>query len=149
MLAGESGYYQTCQTARFREGILHSQHPTPGLSEQMDPIKPKLTPNHAQLFNKQRHGPKPRVVGVIRVAGTQLVVEHHLTTLASRFFEWFKVIMSSTRTAVETEQWQPIWALLLADYPVPNLEIAKWNMTFTNWDNRTHGIKFSLGTPDK
>ena len=45
---------------------------------------------------------------------------------------------------METEQWQPIWALLLADDPVPNLEIAKWDMTFTNWDNRTHGIKFSL-----
>ena len=110
----------------------------------MDPIKPELTPDHAQFFNKQRHGPEPRIVRVIRVAGTQLVVKHNAPTLASRFFEWFKVIMSSTRTAVETEQWQPIWTLLLADYPVPNLEIAKWDMTFTNWDNRTHGIKFSL-----
>jgi hypothetical protein len=114
----------------------------------MDPIESKLTPNHAQFFNKQRYSPEPRVVGVIRVAGTQLVVEHHGTTFACRFFEWFQVVMSSTRTAVETEQWQPIWALLLADYPVPNLEIAKRNMTFANGDHRTHGIKFSLGTPD-
>ena len=48
---------------------------------------------------------------------------------------------------METEQGQPVWALLLADDPVPNLEIAKWNITFTNWDNRGHGIKFSLRTP--
>ena len=78
----------------------------------MDPIKPELTPNHAQFFNKQRHSPEPRVIGMIRVAGAQLVVEHHLTTLVRCFFEWLQVIMRSTRTAVETEQWQPIWALL-------------------------------------
>jgi hypothetical protein len=52
--------------------------------------------------------------------------------------------MSSTRTAVQTKQWQPIRALLLADYSVPNLEIVKRNTTFTNGDTRTHGIKFSL-----
>jgi hypothetical protein len=110
----------------------------------MDAIKPKLTPNHTQFFNEQRYSPEPGIVWVIGVAGTQLVVKHNAATFASRFFEWFKIIMSSTRTAVETEQWQPIWALLLSDYPVPNLEVAKRDMTFTNRDNRTHGIKFSL-----
>jgi hypothetical protein len=73
-----------------------------------------------------------------------LVIEHNLAALVRRFFEWFQVIMGSTRTAVQTEQWQSIWAPLIADYSVPNLEIAKRDMTFTNWDDRRHGIRFSL-----
>jgi hypothetical protein len=77
-----------------------------------------------------------------------LVVEHNLAALARRFFEWLQVVMRSTRTAVQAEQWQSIRALWLADYSVPNLETTKRNMTFTNWGDRTHGIKFSLTTHD-
>ena len=114
----------------------------------MNLIETQGPSNHAQFFNEQRHGPKPWIVRMIRISGTQLVVEHNLSALTRRFFEWLQVVMGSTRTTVQTEQWQSIRALLLADYSVPNLEIAKRNVTFTNWGDRKHGIKFSLAIHD-
>ena len=91
----------------------------------MNLVETEFTPNDTQLFDEQWHGPQPWVVGVIGVAGTQLVVENHLTALASRFFKRLQVIMGSPRTAMQTEQGQSVRTLLLADDPEPNPEIAK------------------------
>jgi hypothetical protein len=95
------------------------------LAKQVNSVETELTPNNTQLFDEQGHGPKLWVVWVIGVAGTQLVVENYLTTLASGFFKRFQIVMRAARTAMQTEQGQPVRTLLLADDPVPNPEIAK------------------------
>jgi hypothetical protein len=93
----------------------------------MDPLEAKSAANGHHLVEEELKRPELWVVGAVRAAAAQLVVEDDAAAALGEALERLEVVVRGSRTAVEAQEYD---AALRADVAVPGLVAAKGDAPF-------------------
>ncbi len=127
--AGDAGGAAAQDQAAQRRGavqhVLHGQHPAPGAAEQVQVVQAERLPDHHQLLDEPFDRPQRAVVGTIRAAAAELVVEDDPAPVGE-VGEPLQVVVREAGAAVQAQQRRSATATdaLVPDLAAGDLDVA-------------------------
>jgi hypothetical protein len=106
----------------------------------MKVLEPERPAYDTYLLNEQWHRPQGWVVGMIRVARPQLVIEDDAPPGSSHRLQRFQVVMGRSGPAVQAQERQLSRRFTVSDDTIPDVVASERNEALIYWNIIHHSL---------